>query len=270
MIKRCFFVFICNAFFSVYAADVAILRVATTTSTENSGLLSVLHPVFEKSNGVRLNVIAVGTGKALQLGENGDVDVVLVHAPAAEVAFMNAGFGIHREAVMHNDFVIVGPASDPLELRQLSTPDEVMKKIASGQSVFISRGDDSGTHKKENNLWQQVGINPRGRWYLSVGQGMGSVLRMANESRAYTLTDRGTYLAYQGKVALEIVFQGDPKLNNPYHVMAINPKRHPHVKFDLARQYIDFLISEESQRIINNFKRKGQVLFYGDSSKGQP
>jgi len=270
MIKRCFFVFICNAVFSVCVADAAILRVATTTSTENSGLLSVLHPVFEKSNGVRLNVIAVGTGKALQLGANGDVDVVLVHAPAAEVAFMNAGFGIHREAVMHNDFVIVGPASDPLELHQLSTPNEVMKKIASGQGVFISRGDDSGTHKKENSLWQQVGINPKGHWYLSVGQGMGAVLRMANESGAYTLTDRGTYLAYQGKVALEIVFQGDPKLNNPYHVMAINPKRHPHVKFDLAQQYIAFLISEESQRIINNFKRKGQVLFYGDRSKGQP
>jgi len=270
MIKRCFFVFICNAFFSVCVADAAILRVATTTSTENSGLLSVLHPVFEKSNGVRLNVIAVGTGKALQLGANGDVDVVLVHAPAAEVAFMNAGFGIHREAVMHNDFVIVGPASDPLELHQLSTPNEVMKKIASGQGVFISRGDDSGTHKKENSLWQQVGINPKGHWYLSVGQGMGAVLRMANESGAYTLTDRGTYLAYQGKVALEIVFQGDPKLNNPYHVMAINPKRHPHVKFDLAQQYIAFLISEESQKIINNFKRKGQVLFYGDRSKGQP
>lgn len=270
MIKRCFFVFICNAFFSVCVADAAILRVATTTSTENSGLLSVLHPVFEKNNGVRLNVIAVGTGKALQLGANGDVDVVLVHAPAAEVAFMNAGFGIHREAVMHNDFVIVGPASDPLELHQLSTPNEVMKKIASGQGVFISRGDDSGTHKKENSLWQQVGINPKGHWYLSVGQGMGAVLRMANESGAYTLTDRGTYLAYQGKVALEIVFQGDPKLNNPYHVMAINPKRHPHVKFDLAQQYIAFLISEESQKIINNFKRKGQVLFYGDRSKGQP
>jgi len=270
MIKRCFFVFICNAVFSVCVADAAILRVATTTSTENSGLLSVLHPVFEKSNGVRLNVIAVGTGKALQLGANGDVDVVLVHAPAAEVAFMNAGFGFHREAVMHNDFVIVGPASDPLELHQLSTPNEVMKKIASGQGVFISRGDDSGTHKKENSLWQQVGINPKGHWYLSVGQGMGAVLRMANESGAYTLTDRGTYLAYQGKVALEIVFQGDPKLNNPYHVMAINPKRHPHVKFDLAQQYIAFLISEESQKIINNFKRKGQVLFYGDRSKGQP
>jgi tungstate transport system substrate-binding protein len=270
MIKRCFFVFICNAFFSVCVADAAILRVATTTSTENSGLLSVLHPVFEKNNGVRLNVIAVGTGKALQLGANGDVDAVLVHAPAAEVAFMNAGFGFHREAVMHNDFVIVGPASDPLGLHQLSTPNEVMKKIASGQGVFISRGDDSGTHKKENSLWQQVGINPKGQWYLSVGQGMGAVLRMANESGAYTLTDRGTYLAYQGKVALEIVFQGDPKLNNPYHVMAINPKRHPHVKFDLAQQYIAFLISEESQTIINNFKRKGQVLFYGDRSKGQP
>jgi len=266
MVKRCFIIFICSGlFFSVYAEEVAILRVATTTSTENSGLLSVLHPVFEKQKGVRLDVIAVGTGKALRLGENGDVDVILVHAPAAEAVFVEAGFGIRREAVMHNDFVIVGPDDDPLGLRQLQTLNEVMKKISSGQSVFISRGDDSGTHKKEMQLWQQVGINPEGQWYYSVGQGMGAVLRMADNRRAYTLTDRGTYLAYQGKVTLEIGYQGDLAFNNSYHVMAINPKKHPHVRFDLAYQYIDYLISAEGQAIINDFRHQGQVLFYGDS-----
>ncbi|HIB62911.1 MAG TPA: tungsten ABC transporter substrate-binding protein [Methylococcaceae bacterium] len=266
MVKRCFIVFICSGlFFSVYAEEAAVLRVATTTSTENSGLLSVLHPAFENQKGVRLDVIAVGTGKALRLGENGDVDVILVHAPVAEVAFVDAGFGVHREAVMHNDFVIVGPSDDPLGLRQLKTLSEVMKKISSGQSVFISRGDDSGTHKKEIQLWQQVGINPEGQWYSSVGQGMGAVLRMADDRLAYTLTDRGTYLAYQGKVALEIGYQGDLAFNNPYHVMAINPKKHPHVHFDLARQYINYLISAEGQAIINDFRRQGQVLFYGNS-----
>ena len=265
MFKRCVLFFLCSGlFFSVHAQETIALRLATTTSTENSGLLSVLNPVFEKQNNIRLDVIAVGTGKALRLGENGDVDVILVHAPAAEIAFVEAGFGVYREAVMHNDFVIVGPGSDPLGLRQLKTLAEVMKKISSGTSLFISRGDDSGTHKKEMQLWQLGGIDPEGHWYQSVGQGMGAVLRMTDERQAYTLTDRGTYLAYQGAIGLEIVYEGALAFNNPYHVIAVNPKKHPHVRFGLARQYIDYLISPEGQEIINAFKHQGQILFYGD------
>ncbi len=241
------------------------LRMATTTSTENSGLLAVLNPVFEKQFNVKLDVIAVGTGKALKLGENGDVDLILVHAPAAEKKFIDAGFGIDRKAVMHNDFVLIGPKTDPANVKKSCSLNEAMKKIAGSEAIFISRGDDSGTHKKEKAIWKSVDLNSTGKWYLAVGQGMGAVLKIANDKQAYTLTDRGTWLAFQDKLELVVVSEGDPVLFNPYHVIAINPERHSHTKYKLATDYINFITSDDGQEIIRDFKMKGEQLFYPDA-----
>ena len=238
------------------------LRLATTTSTENSGLLAALNPVFEREFNVHLDVIAVGTGKALKLGENGDVDVILVHAPTAERKFVAAGFGIDRQSVMYNDFVIVGPKADSVLLKSANSAGEALKKIVSAKLTFVSRGDDSGTHKKELSLWQSVAIEPAGTWYLSVGQGMGAVLRISNDKQAFTLSDRGTWLAYQKRGNLQIVNEGDPDLFNPYHVIAINPQRHPHVNYKLATDYINFITSEKGQKIIREFRINGEALFH--------
>ena len=243
------------------------LRLATTTSTENSGLLAVLLPPFEQAHGVTVDVIAVGTGKALKLGENGDVDVVLVHARAAEDAFVAKGFGVGRRDVMHNDFVVVGPESDPAGLRDAKSAAEALKLLASAEAAFVSRGDDSGTHKKELELWKAAGVRPTGKWYLSTGQAMGAVLRIADEKRAYALTDRGTYLAYAGKIQLAVVFEGDPALFNPYGVIAVNPAKHPGVQHALARKLIDYLTGAEGQRIIARYKRNGKQLFFPDAAR---
>ncbi len=239
-----------------------ILRLATTTSTENSGLLSVLHPIFEEYFNCQLHVLAVGTGKALKLAENGDVDIVLVHAPNAELTFINEGFGINRSPVMHNDFVLIGPQQDAAQVKNAKTIIHALHNIAATQSQFISRGDDSGTHKKEKSLWQTADINPAGAWYVQSGQGMGAVLKMANEIQAYTLTDRGTYLAFRSKLDLTILFENEPPLHNPYHVMVVNPARQPHVQYELAQHYIDFITGNEGQNIIAAFKMAGQNLFY--------
>ena len=243
------------------------LRLATTTSTDNTGLLADLHPIFEKQMNVKIDVIAVGTGKALKLGENGDVDVVMVHAPGAEKEFVAKGFGLERQAVMHNDFVIVGAAADPAGLRQASTLSEAMLAIAKSAAGFISRGDDSGTHKKEKLLWKTAALEPAGAWYLSVGQGMGAVLQIAHDKLAYALTDRGTYLAYKNKIDLEIVYEGAAELLNPYHVIIVNPKRHPHTKVELANKYLTFLQSKTGQDAIRNFQIDGEPLFYPDVIK---
>lgn len=240
---------------------------STTTSTENSGLLAVLNPVFERQNNVRLDVIAVGTGKALKLGENGDVDVVFVHAPAAEMAFVEAGYGIDRKAVMHNDFVLLGAEADAAGLKMATTVVEAMQKISDHKADFVSRGDDSGTHKKELQLWREAGIQPSGAWYIAAGQGMGAVLTIADEKQAYTLSDRGTFIAFQDKVDLQVVFEGDRALFNPYHIMAVNPAKHPHAHYDLAKKYIDFVVSEQGQQIIAGYKKGGQQLFYPDAVK---
>ncbi|MGR9116186.1 MAG: substrate-binding domain-containing protein [Gammaproteobacteria bacterium] len=242
-----------------------VMRMSTTTSTENSGLLSVLNPVFEKKYDVRLDVIAVGTGKALKLAENGDVDLVFVHAPKAEEAFVAAGFGVDRKAVMHNDFVLIGTKSDPAGIKGSDSAIEAFRRISRGAAAFISRGDDSGTDKKEKALWRVAGIIPEGSWYISTGQGMGAVLQIADEKQAYTLTDRGTYIAYQEKIELEILFEGDEALFNPYHVIAVNPQRYPEVKYNLAKKYIEFVTSAEGQSIIAGFKKAGQQLFYPDA-----
>jgi tungstate transport system substrate-binding protein len=243
------------------------LKLSTTTSTDNSGLLAVLHPVFEKQYDVKIDVIAVGTGKALKIGSNGDVDVVFVHAPAAELKHVKQGDFIDRKAVMHNDFVIVGPEQDLANLKKAKSAIQALQLLADSQSTFISRGDDSGTHKKEKTLWKLATIEPKGRWYVQAGQGMGAVLKIADEKQAYALTDRGTQIAYADKMSLKVVFEGDDALFNPYHVMAVNPEKHVHVDYDLAKKYIEFVTSEEGQNIINNFRKAEQQLFYPDAVK---
>lgn len=245
------------------------LRLSTTTSTDNSGLLSALHPAFEAKYNVKIDVIAVGTGKALKIGSRGDVDVVFVHAPAAELAYIASGDFISREAVMYNDFVIIGSAKDQAKLHQAKTAAQALQLIAHSQSNFISRGDDSGTHKKEKQLWAAADIQPVDAWYIRAGQGMGAVLKIADEKQAYTLTDRGTQIAYADKISLKIVFEGDDVLFNPYHVMAVNPEKHEHVNYDLARKYIEFVAGQEGQQIINTFRKNGQQLFYGDTATSE-
>ncbi len=239
------------------------LRMSTTTSTENSGLLKVLLPPFEKANNCRVDVVAVGTGAALKLGETGDVDVVFVHARKLEDRFVAAGFGVNRRDVMYNDFIIIGPASDPARARGSATAAEAMKLIAVSQSRFISRGDESGTHVKEKELWEQAGVKPEGRWYESVGQGMGEVIIMSTEQRAYTLADRGTFNAFRhGKSDLAIVFEGEKGLFNPYGVIAVNPQKFPHVNYALAMKFIEFVMGAEGQQIIVNYKVAGDPIFF--------
>lgn len=247
---------------SVMAAD--RLRLATTTSTDNSGLLAVLNPAFEDKFGVKVDVIAVGTGKALRLGANGDVDVVLVHAPKAELEYVKSGHFIDRTAVMHNDFVIVGPASDPANIASARNAAGAFNRIASAKADFVSRGDDSGTHKKEITLWDNANLPvPSASWYVAAGQGMGAVLKIADEKQAYALADRGTQIAYADKMDLKVLFEGDEVLFNPYHVMAVNPTRHS-VKYELAKRYIKFITGAEGQKIIADFRLRDQTLFHPD------
>lgn len=236
---------------------------STTTSTENSGLLNVLLPPFEKQCGCKVDVIAVGTGKALKLGEAGDVDVVLVHARKMEDAFVAAGFGVNRRDVMYNDFIILGPANDPAHAKGAKTAAESFKAIAASRSTFISRGDESGTHQKEKELWAEAGVKPEGRWYRSIGQGMGETIMMANEQHAYTLADRGTYNAFRhGKTDLVVIFQGEKGLFNPYGVIAVNPQKFPHARYALAMKFIDFITGAEGQRIIAGYKVQGDPVFF--------
>lgn len=243
------------------------LRMATTTSTENSGLLGVLNPPFERYNDAAVDVIAVGTGKALRLARNGDVDLVLVHAPEVEKQFVNQGFGIDRQIVMHNDFVLLGPKSDPAGVKNASNIADALKLIGEAKAPFVSRGDGSGTHIKEQAIWEAAGIEPTGAHYLSIGQGMGAALQISDNKKAYTLSDRGTYIAYRARLDLVILHQGDPRLVNPYHVIAVNPERHPHINYQLARRYIDFIAGPQGQTLIAGFRTKGQQLFYPDAIK---
>lgn len=254
-------------FISLNVSAENILRISTTTSTENSGLLAVLNPPFSRHYNVRLDVISVGTGKALRLGENGDVDLVFVHAPVAELAFVKAGYGVDRKAVMHNDFIIVGPGVDPVGIKGSTTAIQALQKLHESQTMFISRGDDSGTHKKEKSLWQTANVEPAGDWYIKAGQGMGAVLRMADEKQAYTLTDRGTFISYQDNFDLVVLYEGDDILFNPYHIIAVSPKLNKHVEYDLARKYIDYVTGPKGQQIIKDYQKAGQQLFYPDATK---
>jgi len=241
------------------------IRMATTTSTDNSGLLEVILPPFEKMYGVTVDVIAVGTGKAIKLGESGNVDLILVHAPAAEEGFVAKGYGVNRRAVMHNDFVLLGPKGDPAKIKGEKDIKEAFGKIARTGSLFISRGDDSGTHKKEKSIWRAAGIDPNGSWYLEAGQGMGTVLQMAHEKLAYTISDRGTFLAYRPKIDLIVISEGDTNLYNPYGVIAVNPALHPQVDYVKAMTLIGWLTSPDCQKMIGEFKKGGEVLFHPDA-----
>jgi tungstate transport system substrate-binding protein len=238
------------------------LRLATTTSTENSGLLAELLPPFEQANDIKVDVIAVGTGKAIKLGQTGDVDVILVHARNREDKFVAEGYGVDRRDVMYNDFIVVGPKSDPANIAGTSDATAGMAKIAAAKATFVSRGDDSGTHTREKQLWKKAGIAPSGDWYLEAGRGMGEVLIMADERQGYTLTDRGTYIAYRDKISLKIAVEGDDDLFNPYGVIMVNPAKHPHVKVDLAKKFIDFLTSDQAQKLITAYRKGGEQLFY--------
>mgnify|MGYP003564873871 CR=1 FL=1 len=239
-------------------AEQQTLLLATTTSTENSGLLAYLLPDFEAEHGAEVDVVAVGTGQALKMGEEGNADVLLVHARAREDAFMDAGHGVRREDVMYNDFVIVGPETDPASIQGMTDAGQALKAIAEAEAVFVSRGDDSGTHTKEKAIWAAAGVEPSGAWYVSAGQGMGAVLTMANEQQAYALSDRATYLArtLEG-TDLVILVEGDPSLFNPYGVIAINPDKGEHIKSELANTFIDWLISVETQDMIGQFGMEG-------------
>lgn len=244
------------------------LILATTTSTEDSGLLSVLIPQFETEQGYDVDVVAVGTGQALQLGEDGNADVLLVHDRAREDAFMEAGHGARREHVMYNDFVIVGPEDDPAMVQEADDAATAFAQIAETQASFVSRGDESGTHGKEMSIWEAAGIEPQGDWYVSAGQGMGAVLTLADELNAYTLSDRATYLArtLEG-TELVIAYEGDPILFNPYGVMAVNPDKGEHIQVEAANAFIDWLISAPVQETISTFGEEsfGQPLFVPDS-----
>lgn len=242
-------------------AQAGVLRLATTTSTYNSGLLDYLLPEFQQAQHTEVQVIAVGTGKALRMGRDGDVDVVLVHAPEAEQQFVDNGYGVERTGIMYNDFVLIGPAGDPAAIKGLSDAATALSRIAATQALFVSRGDDSGTHKKELSLWASSGQQPGGQWYREAGQGMGKVLQIANELNAYTLVDRGTWLAYRNKLDLELLIEGDTRLHNPYSVIRINPERYPDLNHQDASAFSRWLAAEATQQRIANFKLAGEQLF---------
>jgi tungstate transport system substrate-binding protein len=259
---RWFLLLVLSIFFCSSVHAETHLRLATTTSTENSGLLGVLLPPFEAEADCKVDVIAVGTGKALKLGETGDVDVVLVHARSMEDAFVAAGYGVGRRDVMANDFVIVGPSDDPAGIRGMTDAAAAMQKILSAKAFFVSRGDQSGTHAKEKQLWAEAGLTPAGDWYLESGRGMGEVLTMADERQGYALADRGTYIAYRDKIGLRVVVEGDKRLFNPYGVIIVSPEKHPHVQFQLASRFVEYLTSGKAREIINGYKMSGDQLFF--------
>jgi tungstate transport system substrate-binding protein len=277
----------------VWAGD-KILKMSTTTSTQASGLLDVLLPELEKDTGIKVKVIAKGTGAALRDGMDGNVDVILVHAKEREMKFIQQGYGIKRYAVMHNDFIIIGPPVDSAGLKGSSEAVAAFNKLAATKSRFVSRGDDSGTHTKEQSIWEKTGltmetrttiiekkgkirkisfIHPHGlgNWYWSIGQGMGKTLTLADEKQAYTMTDRVTYIKYKfGRevpIELDVLCQGDPVLANPYGVIPIDPQMHPHVKYELAKQFAEWLVSKKGQTIIANYRLLGKQLFYPDAVK---
>jgi len=269
--KRVLWIFCIAALIATVAGDVmaqAKLLLGTTTSTEDSGLLNVLLPPYEKANNVKVEVISKGSGYALSLGENGELDVVLVHDRSAEHKFMADGFGVDRRDVMHNDFVVIGPKEDPAKVKEAKSAADAFKRIAEAKAKFISREDISGTDEKEKELWTAAGTKPRGKWYM-VGQGMGQAILTANHKRAYTLADRATYLAYMRKIDLPILFEGDKILFNPYAVIAVNPEKHRGVQYALAKKFIHYITGPEGQKIIGDFKVDGKQLFIPDAVKEQ-
>ena len=277
---------------SVAVAEEKVLKMSTTTSTQSSGLLDLLLPEFKKDTGIDVKVIAKGTGAAILDGQDGNVDVIFVHAREREEQFVADGFGTKRYAVMHNDFVILGPEADPAGIKGLSDAGVALGKIAAAKATFVSRGDDSGTHTKEQFLWEKSGLElventqtivksgkkvdvsykvpaDSDTWYRSIGQGMGKTITFAEEKQAYTMSDRGTYIKYKfGKtpaVELEVLTEGGEDLANPYGIIPVNPAKHPHVQNDLAMQFVDWMISEKGQKMIEEYRLEGQQLFYPDA-----
>lgn len=245
------------------AADAdKFIVMASTTSTEQSGLFPHLLPEFTKATGISVRVVALGTGQALDMARRGDADVVFVHDQAAEENFVAEGWGLERRPVMYNDFVVVGPPGDPVRLRDAPTAVDAFKRIAAAPATFLSRGDESGTHQKEKEIWQRAGIAPAGNWYVSAGVGMGQLLQMADEKAAYALADRGTFLSYKAREHLAIVVADDPILFNPYAVTAVNPARYPAVRYLDAMALIAWLTSPEGQHAIAGFKVGGEILFH--------
>jgi len=238
------------------------ITLASTTSTENSGFFDHVLPVFIDASGIEVRVVAQGTGQALETGRRGDADVVFVHDREAEEAFVAEGFGVERHPVMHNDFVLVGPSADPAGISDAPDAPTALADIAAAEAIFASRGDDSGTHKAERRLWASAGLEPVGTWYRETGRGMGATLNTAAQIPAYALTDRSTWISFGNKGNLEILFEGDPALVNPYSIMLVNPELHPHVKADAGRTFIDWLVSDAGQAAIAAYTIDGQQLFF--------
>lgn len=256
--------------FSPLQAKEKALILATTTSTQDSGLLDVLIPMFEKKTGYFVKTIAVGSGQAMAMGQKGEADVLLVHSPAAEKKFVAAGYGINRRIIMHNDFVIVGPPADPAKIKGTKKAAAGFQKIASAKALFLSRSDKSGTHSKEMAIWKSAAIKPEGqKWYQQTGLGMGRTLSVASEKNGYTLSDRGTYLALKKNLHLDILVEGDGILLNVYHVVEINPAKWPKVNAAGAKAFSDFMVSPEAQAVIKTFgiEKFGSPLFFPDAGK---
>ena len=254
---------------SVNAAPKTII-LATTTSTQDSGLLDVLIPVFEKDTGYFVKTISVGSGQAMKMGEKGEADVLLVHSPDAEKKVVEQGFAINRRLVMHNDFIIVGPPADPAKIKAVKSSKEALKKIAAANALFLSRADNSGTNALEKKLWKSIGLNPEGqKWYQQTGLGMGETLNVTAEKKGYTIADRGTYLSLKKTLGLDILVEGDPSLLNIYHVMEVNPAKWPKVNHAGARAFADFMVSKKTQEIIKTFgvKKFASPLFFPDAGK---
>jgi len=259
-----------NAFVANAAPKQKNIILATTTSTQDTGLLDVLIPIFEKETGYFVKTIAVGSGQAIAMGQKGEADVLLVHSPDAEKKFVADGFGVNRQLVMHNDFIIVGPAADPAKIKGTKSSAEALKLIANANALFVSRGDNSGTHAKEKILWKKADINPVGqKWYQETGSGMGQTLNVAAEKKSYTLTDRGTYLSLKKNLGLDILVESDSALLNIYHVIEVNADKWPKVNIAGAKAFADFMISKKTQNIIKTFgiDKYGSPLFFPDAGK---
>ena len=264
-----FFALLVSGAISIQAQEKTVI-LATTTSTQDSGLLDVLLPMFEKQTGYFVKTIAVGSGQAMAMGQKGEADVLLVHSPAAEQKFMADGFGVNRKLVMHNDYIIVGPADDPAKIKGMKSTPESFKKIASAAGLFLSRGDNSGTNAKEKEVWKAAGINPEGqKWYQQTGLGMGQTLNVANEKDGYTLADRGTYLSLKKNLKLDILMEGDAILLNIYHVIEVNSTKWPKVNVAGAKAFSDFMVAKATQDVIKTYgvEKFGAALFFPDAGK---
>jgi len=270
-LKTLFIATICLALAGTAQADDKFITVASTTSTANSGLFDALLPSFTEKTGIEVRVVAVGTGKAIRLARNGDADVLFVHHKPSEEKFVADGMGVERFDVMYNDFVMVGPKADPADIRGSQTAAEALRKISTAEAAFASRGDDSGTNKKEISLWKAAGIDPKGAsgtWYRETGSGMGATLNVASGMNAYSMTDRATWLKFKNKGDLAILVEGDPVLFNQYGIILVNEKKHPHTKTKMGQTFVDWIVSADGQARINRYQIKGHQAFFANAQPG--